>query len=54
MLGLTVGAWSHLPIEVICVWLVVSFTTVIGYEMVKIWLATGKRAWEAFAGVQRP
>jgi hypothetical protein len=32
----------------------VSFTTVIGYEAVKIWLATGKRALAAFFGVQQP
>ena len=54
VMGLTIGAWSHLPIEAVCVWLVVSFTTVIGYEVVKIWLATGKRALEAFFGVQQP
>jgi hypothetical protein len=54
MLGLTIGAWSQLPVEAVGVWLAVSFTTVIGYEVVKIWLATGKRALEAFFGVQPP
>ena len=54
MLGLTIGAWSQLPVEAVSVWLAASFTTVIGYEVVKIWLATGKRALEAFFGVQRP
>ena len=54
MLGLTIGAWSHLPIEAVVVLLAVSFTTVISYEVVKIWLATGKRALEAFFGVQAP
>jgi hypothetical protein len=54
MLGLTIGAWSQLPVEAVGVWLAVSFTTVIGYEVVKIWLATGKRALAAFFGVQRP
>jgi hypothetical protein len=53
MMGLTIGAWAHLPIEAVCVWLAMSFTTVIGYEVVKIWLATGKCALEAFFGVQR-
>jgi len=52
MLGLTIGAWSQLPIEAVWVWLAVSFTTVISYEVVKIWLATGKRALEAFFGAQ--
>jgi hypothetical protein len=54
MLGLTIGAWSQLPVEAVWVWLAVSFTTVISYEVVKIWLATGKRAHEAFFGVQTP
>jgi hypothetical protein len=54
MLGLTIGAWSHLPIEAVFVWLAVSFTTVISYEVVKIWLATDTRALEAFFGVQAP
>ena len=54
MMGLTIGAWSHLPIEAVCVWLAVSFSTVIGYEAVKIWLATGQRALAAFFGVQQP
>jgi hypothetical protein len=52
MLGLTIGAWSQLPVEAVWVWLAVSFTTVISYEVVKIWLATGKQALEAFFGVQ--
>lgn len=43
-----------MPVEAVCVWLAVTFTTVIGYEVVKSWLATGKRALEAFFGVQRP
>jgi hypothetical protein len=52
MLGLTIGAWAQLPVEAVWVWLAVSFMTVISYEVVKIWLATGKRAREAFFGVQ--
>jgi hypothetical protein len=54
MLGLTIGAWSQLPVEAVGVWLAVSFATVIGYEVVKLWLATGKRAREAFFGVRPP
>jgi len=54
MLGLTIRAWSQLPVEAVWVWLAVSFTTVISYGVVKIWLATGKRALEAFFGVQAP
>ena len=51
MMGLTIGAWWYLPVEAVCVWLAVSFTTVISYEVMKIWLATGKPALAAFFGV---
>src|SRR5947199_4800002 len=48
LIGLHIGAWSGLPIEAVCVWLAVSFTTVITYEVIKIWKALGTRALEAF------
>jgi hypothetical protein len=50
-MGLHIGAWSGLPIEAVCVWLAVSFTTVITYEVIKIWKALGTRALEAFFGI---
>jgi hypothetical protein len=53
MIGLHIGAWSNLPIEEPCVWMAVSFTTVITYEVIKIWKALGMRAREAFFGVRR-
>ena len=51
LIGLHIGAWSGLPIEAVCVWLAVSFTTVITYEVIKIWKALGTRALEAFFGI---
>jgi hypothetical protein len=51
MMGLNIGAWSNLPIEAVCVWLAVSFTSVITYEVVKIWQALGRRALDAFFGI---
>jgi hypothetical protein len=50
MVGLFVGAWSNLPIEEVCVWIAVSYATVIVFEVVKIWQASGRRAREAFFG----
>jgi hypothetical protein len=50
MMGLHIGAWRGLPVEAVCVWLAVSFTTVIIYEVIKIWQALGTGAWEAFFG----
>lgn len=52
LIGISVGAWSRLPIEAVCVWLAVTFTTVIIYEVMKVWKATGKKAREAFLGMQ--
>jgi hypothetical protein len=51
LIGLHIGAWSGLPIEAVGVWLAVSFTTVITYEVIKIWKALGTRALEAFFGI---
>jgi hypothetical protein len=51
LIGLHIGAWSELPIEAVCVWLAVSFTTIITYEVIKIWKALGTRSLEAFFGM---
>jgi hypothetical protein len=53
LIGLQIGAWSGLPIEAVCVWLAVTFTTVITYEVIKIWKALGTRALEAFFGIDK-
>ena len=52
MMGIAIGAWHGLPLEAVCLWLAVSFTTVITYEVIKIWQALGRRAREAFFGAQ--
>ncbi|HET9367683.1 MAG TPA: hypothetical protein VFO22_06395 [Candidatus Udaeobacter sp.] len=51
LIGLHIGAWSGLPLEAVCVWFAVTFTTVITYEVIKIWKALGTRALEAFFGI---
>jgi hypothetical protein len=51
LIGVQIGAWSGLPIEAVCVWLAVTFTTVITYEVIKIWKALGTRALAAFFGI---
>ncbi len=53
MLGVAIGAWSGLPVEVVCLWLAVSLTTVITYEVIKIWKALGTGALEAFFGIKK-
>jgi hypothetical protein len=50
MMGVFIGAWSGLPIEAVMVWLAVTYGTVILFEAVKIWQASGRRAKEAFLG----
>jgi hypothetical protein len=50
MIGIRITAWSRLPIEEICVWIAVTYATVIVYEIVRRWKASGKRARHAFLG----
>ena len=53
VMKLHVGAWSGLPIEAVFVWFAVTFTTVITYEVIKIWKVLGTRALEAFFGIRK-
>ena len=50
MTGITIGAWVKLPIEAVLVWMAVTFTTVIIYETIKIWLHTGHSFKRAMFG----
>ena len=52
MIGISIGAWSGLPIEEPLVWMAVSYATVIIYEVIKIWLALETPAVVAFFGVR--
>jgi hypothetical protein len=53
MMGLRVTAWAGLPIEAVTVWMVVTFTTVVVYEIAKRWKASGRAARHAFLGAKR-
>jgi hypothetical protein len=50
MLGIRITAWGELPIEEICLWIAVTYATVIVYETVKCWQASGKSMRHAFFG----
>jgi hypothetical protein len=50
MIGVRITAWSRLPIEEVCVWIAVTYATVIVYETVRRWLASGKKLWHALMG----
>jgi hypothetical protein len=39
MLGFFIGAWAGLPLEAVCVWIAVTYATVIVFEVVKVRLA---------------
>ncbi len=43
MMGIFLTAWSQLPVEAVFVWLAVTYTTVIIYEVITIWQVSGKR-----------
>ena len=50
MMGIVIKPWSRLPIEAALLWLVVTFTTVIVYNTIKIWLISGKTLRKFFLG----
>jgi len=50
MVGVRIAAWSRLPIEEVFVWIAVTYATVIVYEIVRRWQASGKRIRHALLG----
>jgi hypothetical protein len=54
MMGLSIGAWSGLPIEAVCVWIAVTYVTTIVFEVIKLWSASRKTVREAFLGARTP
>lgn len=50
MMGLFIGGWFGLPLEAVLVWLTVTITTVVIFEVVKLWQASGKSLWKAMTG----
>jgi len=53
MMGLTIGAWSDLPIEEVFLWFAVTFTTVVVFEALKMWRASGLGFRDAMMGAGR-
>ena len=54
MLGIRITAWGDLPIEEVCLWIAVAYATVIIYETVKCWQASGKSIRSALFGEPAP
>jgi hypothetical protein len=52
MIGLFIGAWSGLPIEEVCVWIAVTYATVIVFEVVKVLLASERSVRETLLGTR--
>ncbi len=50
MLGVRITAWGNLPIEEVCLWMAVTYATVIVYETVKCWQASGRSMRHALFG----
>jgi len=51
MMGMSIGAWAHLPIEAVCVWIAVTYGSIITFIVIKLWQASEKPARHAFLGV---
>ncbi|MGD0760993.1 MAG: hypothetical protein ABR921_19000 [Candidatus Sulfotelmatobacter sp.] len=52
MIGLFIGAWNDLPIEEVCLWIAVTYATVIIFEIVKLWQASGRTMKKALLGAK--
>ena len=50
MMGLFIRAWSGLPIEAAGLWIAVSYATIIIFETIKLWLASGRSLKAALLG----
>ncbi len=50
MLGLFIKGWWGLPIEEVGLWIAVSYSTTITFEIVKLWHASGRGTKDAFLG----
>ena len=50
MIGVRIHAWSRLPIEAVCLWIAVTYATVIVYEIVRRWQASGRKIRQALLG----
>jgi hypothetical protein len=50
MMGLSITAWNHLPIEAIFVWIAVTYQTIIVFEIVKRWQSSGRKLRHALLG----
>jgi hypothetical protein len=52
MTGLFVGAWSRLPIEEVCIWIAVTYATVIVFEVMKVLVASERSVRDAMIGTK--
>ena len=52
MIGLFVDAWSGLPIEEVCIWIVVTYVTVIVFEVMKVLIASNRSVRDAMIGTR--
>jgi hypothetical protein len=50
MVGLFVSAWSQLPIEEVCLWVAVTYATVIVFEVMKVLVASERSVRDAMIG----
>ena len=51
MIGIRITAWARLPVEEVFVWVAVTYSTVIVYEILKRWKASGRTLIHALTGL---
>lgn len=53
MMGIFIDGWTNLPIEAVCVWFAVTYTSVLLFEAIKIHQASNRPLKESLFGVRR-
>jgi hypothetical protein len=52
IMGLFIGAWADLPIEAVCIWIAVTYVTVIVFEIMKLLDASQEPVRQGLLGIR--
>jgi hypothetical protein len=52
MMGIFIGGWTNLPIEAVCVWFAVTYSSVLLFEAIKVHLASDRPLKESLFGAK--
>jgi hypothetical protein len=54
MLGISIAAWSKLPLEAVLLWLIVAWDCIVAYELFRVFFHMDRRVRDAMLGTRKP